>query len=152
MKWLKLTSKQFQKSRKAFIQFFRKHGDRRITKEGIQWIEKMPPEKLDTEGTIIICAINQNKLIGVLIISDYGIEESFMAVHKYNRNQDIANQMVQIAIQDLGKVYGRVAMDNIPSLKVCFENGLVAFHLFEGPTGKPTLWLGGGNWRKEDVL
>jgi hypothetical protein len=32
-----------------------------------------------------------------------------------------------------------VALDNVPSLKMCFRAGLYAVELFTGPTGKPTL-------------
>jgi hypothetical protein len=42
-------------------------------------------------------------------------------------------------------------MDNIPSLKLCFSIGMVAFDLFTGVTGKPTLWLGIGKWDREEV-
>jgi hypothetical protein len=55
------------------------------------------------------------------------------------------------AQQQLGKVYTRVAYDNIPSLKLCFRCGLTAFAMTKGPTGKPTLWLGGGDYQKEEV-
>jgi hypothetical protein len=134
------------------ITFFRYHGDRRITKDSIQWIKQAKKSNIEHPGTFSLCVVEENKLVGVLIISEYGIDESFMAVHKSYRNQDIALRMVDYSYKELGKIYGRVAMDNIPSLKVCLDNGMVAFHLFNGPTGKPTLWLGGGDWDKKDVL
>jgi hypothetical protein len=109
-------------------------------------------EQFNQEGTLVTLAVKEKKTIGILIISQYGIDESFMAVHKQFRNKHVAQQMVTQAYEKLGKMYGRVALDNMPSLKVCLANGMVAFHLFNGPTGKPTLWLGGGNWKKEDVL
>lgn len=147
-----LSYSQFDKGREKLVKFFRQHGDKRITKEGIQWIRRVTKEQLEKPGSLIHCVVNEKMIVGVLIISNYGIDESFMAVHEKYRNQDIAQKMVEYSIKELGKVYGRVALDNIPSMKVCFHNGLVAFHLFDGPTGKPTFWLGGGNWRKEDVL
>jgi hypothetical protein len=152
MQLLNLTDKLLAKRRRHLIQFFRQHGDRRITKDAYDWIQKVKDEDLEQEGTLILCAIEQNKLVGVLIASNYGIDESFITVHKRHRNQHTAQKMVHHTIQQLGKLYGRVAMDNTPSLKVCLDNHMVAFHLFNGPTGKPTLWLGGGNWSKQDVL
>jgi hypothetical protein len=152
MQLLSLTDQLLAKKRRHLIQFFRLHGDRRITKDAYDWIQKVKSEDLEQEGTLILCAIEQKKLVGVLIASNYGIDESFITVHKNNRNKHTAQKMVQQTIEQLGKLYGRIAMDNIPSLKVCLDNNMVAFHLFFGPTGKPTLWLGGGNWNKADVL
>jgi ribosomal protein S18 acetylase RimI-like enzyme len=152
MQLLNLTDKLLAKKRRPLIHFFHLHGDHRITKDAFDWIQKVKGEDLDQEGTLILCAVEQNKLIGVVIASNYGIHESFIAVHKKYRNQHTAQKMVKHTIQHLGKLYGRVAMDNTPSLKVCLDNQMVAFHLFTGPTKKPTLWLGGGNWSKEDIL
>lgn len=147
-----ITGKQLEKHRSALINFFKVHGDHRITKGAYEWIQNVKPEELQDKGTTILCAIDNKKLVGVLITANYGITESFIAVHKNQRNQHVARRMVELALSQQGKLYGRVAMDNIPSLKVCLENGLVAFHLFHGPTGKPSLWLGGGSWKREDVL
>jgi RimJ/RimL family protein N-acetyltransferase len=152
MQWINLSSAQFFRSRKQLIQFFRYYGDKRITKEGMDWIRGVKQEEFDQPGTLVLCVVHNKKIIGVLIISNYGINESFIAVHKQYRNQDIAQQMVAYALNQFGKIYGRVALDNIPSMKICLDNGMVAFHLFTGPTQKPTLWMGGGNWKKEDVL
>jgi len=151
MQWLNLSYKQFDKAREHFVRFFRRHGDKRITREGILWIRHTNQKDFEKPGTLVHCVVDNKTIVGILIISNYGMEESLMAVHTKYRNKDIAQQMVKNSIELLGKVYGRVAIDNAPSLKVCFHNGLVAFDLFEGPTGKPTFWLGGGNWSKEDV-
>ncbi|GGK17639.1 hypothetical protein GCM10010965_08320 [Caldalkalibacillus thermarum] len=152
MKLHKLTSAQVEKYRRALITFLKRHGDRRITRTGINWLEQADATQLSSAGTLVLCALKEKKLIGLLIVSNYGIDESYIAVHQHYRDKDIAKQMVQYAIHSLGKLYGRVALDNIPSLKVCLANDMVAFHLFNGPTGKLTLWVGGGDWTKEDVL
>ena len=152
MQWHNLTFNRFTKVKDKIIDFFKQHGDKRITRDGINWIKQATPESFETPGTLVLCVVDQKVLVGVVIVANYGIEESFIAVHKRYRNQDIGNKMVEYVVSSLGKIYGRIAMDNIPSIKICLENGMVAFHLFEGPTGKPTLWLGGGNWNKADVL
>jgi hypothetical protein len=152
MQLLSLTEQQLIKQRRNLIQFFRLHGDHRITKDAYNWIKKASQEDLGHAGTIVLCAVEERKIVGVLIAANYGIDESLIAVHKKHRNKHTAKEMVQHTISLLGKLYGRVALDNIPSLKVCLENQMVAFRLFEGPTGKKTLWLGGGAWKKDDVL
>lgn len=152
MKILHLNYLKVEKYRKNIVNFIKKNGDRRITKEAINWVSKAGQQDIDREGTILLACMDMNKVVGVLIAADYGREESFIVVHKGYRNQNIAKTMVKECIQNVGKIYGRIAVDNTPSLKVCLDNDMVAFHLFEGPTGKPTLWLGGGNWTKEDVL
>lgn len=147
-----LTNSKAIKHRSKLIAFIRRHGDRRITQGAINWLQQMNSQSLDTPGTKILAALDKKKLVGLLIVAQYGIEESFMAVHKEYRNQNIAKAMLKQMISDLGKIYGRVALDNISSLKACFSSGMVAFHLFQGPTNKPTLWVGGGDWKRSDVL
>lgn len=152
MQLLSLTEQQLNKQRRNLIRFFRFHGDHRITKDAYNWIQKANQEDLDHPGTLILCALEDKKIVGVIIAANYGIDESLIAVHKKHRNKHTAQNMVQQTLTLLGKLYGRVALDNIPSLKVCLENQMVAFHLFDGPTGKKTFWLGGGAWKKDDVL
>lgn len=152
MSIVNLSAHQFFSIRKKLIYFLRQHGDRRITTQAIRWLKQATRKEFEKEGFLALCSLKQNRLIGVLIVADYGIKESFIAVHKHYRNQHVAKNMLQHALRHLGKMYGRVAIDNIPSLKVCLDNGMVAFHLFTGVTNKPTLWLGGGNWKKEDIL
>jgi hypothetical protein len=96
--------------------------------------------------------MEKRKLIGLIVIGNYGLEESFIVVHTNHRKQGVGEALVQFALQQLSKLYTRVAHDNIPSLKLCFSCNLVAFHLIKGPTGKPTLWFGGGNWQTQDIF
>ncbi|GAA0376392.1 GNAT family N-acetyltransferase [Bacillus horti] len=147
-----LSPAQFERHRAKLTLFIQKNGDKRITKDAIEWVKRVNPTRLSEEETVVIVASEGNKVIGVLIAANYGIEEGVIVVDRRNRNHSIAKRMVQTVISQLNKIYGRIALDNIPSLKVCLDNGLVAFHLFEGPTGKPTVWVGGGEWTKEDVL
>lgn len=146
-----LTPEQLVKYRPHIIRFFQKHGDKRITKNGLRWFQSISAEELSAEGTLILIALKNKQITGALAISDYGRKESFVAVHQEFRQNRIGENLVEYMIQRLGKAYGRVALDNIPSLKMCLAMGMVGFKLINGPTGKPTMWMGAGNWNKEDV-
>lgn len=150
-----LNNLQLKRYVTQIVKFIKRYGDKRITRTAIEKINDVSTSQsitLNKDGHYALCALEGNKLVGFLMVVDYGREESIIVIHKHYRNQDLAQRMVQQTIDTLTKLYGRVAIDNIPSLKVCLSNGMVAFDLFKGPTGKPTLWLGGGNWSKEDVL
>lgn len=135
------------------IPFIRKYGERRITHRAIRWLQKLANSKEAhfSEGTLISIAVSQRKLIGIIAFGRFGLDESFIVVHPQHRKRKVGESLLYHALEDLEKVYTRVACDNIPSLKLCFSNGLVAFRLIRGPTGKPTLWLGGGKWTPKDV-
>lgn len=148
----RLTKEQTLRYRRKLLLFLRKHGDRRITRSALQWLERAEARDLSEEGTLILVALENRKLVGMILISRYGLREAAMAVHREYRNRNIAKALIHQTISTLGKMYGRVALDNLPSLKACLDNGMVGFHLFTGPTGKPTLWVGGGHWSKKEVL
>lgn len=152
MNYIELTPNQLRKHRDVLIRFIKIHGDNRITHRAIQWLRTFDAEQLRLhEGTVVYVAMDGKLLCGLVVIANYGIDESFVVVHKDYRHQSIATDLIQKFFTTREKVYGRVALDNIPSIKMCFANGMVAFALTEGPTGKPTLWFGYGNWSKEDV-
>ena len=137
--------------RQRLIRFLSLHGDKRITKKGIRWLESLQPEELTVQGNIILVAVEEKKLTGLIAISDYGRQESLVAVHLLHRKQNTGVTLISELMKRVDKCYGRVALDNIPSLKMCFAIGMIGFKVISGPTGKPTLWLGLGNWKKEDV-
>ncbi|MBH8602307.1 GNAT family N-acetyltransferase [Thermoactinomyces sp. CICC 23799] len=140
-----------ERIRKPLLRFLRRYGDGRITHQAMRWFHRLTPEELK-EGTYIAAAYDKKKVAGIIVFGNYGIEESFIAVHPDYRQRGVGEQLLKQAIQSLGKVYARVASDNIPSLKLCFSCGLMAFSLCKGPTGKDTLWLGGGTFDPADVL
>lgn len=151
MNWLKLNEHMLTKYRKQFIRFFLQHGDKHITKQGLSWLNNAQKEDLKKAGNYVVIVLDKSVLVGIFITVNYGLNESFIAVHRQYRHRDIASDMIQLTLGELGKLYGRVATDNTPSLTLCMENGLVAFALCKGPTGKSTLWLGGGDWSKNDI-
>lgn len=152
MDYLELIPNQLVKHRNRLIQFIKQHGDNRITHRAIRWLREADADLLlFKEGTAIITALENSRLRGVIIISDYGIDEAFVVVHRDHRSKSTGTNLIQQYLKKREKLYGKVALDNIPSMKMCFANSMVALKLTEGPTGKPTLWFGTGNWNKEDI-
>ncbi|WP_134699877.1 GNAT family N-acetyltransferase [Ammoniphilus sp. YIM 78166] len=147
-----ITAETLTKLRQRMIDFIRAgHGDRRITKQGFQWMKEVSPQDLQEPGTVLLIAIEDKKIVGLLATADYGRKEAFVLVHKLYRENGIGVALIQELMKRIDKVYGKVALDNIPSLKMCFAMGMVGFKVVTGPTGKHTLCLGLGNWRKDDV-
>ena len=145
-----LSLEKLPEVRPILIRFLKKHGDGRITHKAIRWLKQIQATEVKP-GTLILLAFHQQKLVGLMAFSHYGIEHAITAVHPNWRKQGIGMAMLKKALSQLKKVYTRVAYDNIPSLKLCFSCGLVAFDMIKGPTGKPTLLLGGGEWKHEDI-
>ncbi|MGA8942895.1 MAG: GNAT family N-acetyltransferase [Thermoactinomyces sp.] len=137
--------------KKPIIRFMKRYGDGRITSRAIKWFNQQSEDSFK-ENSLIAAAYDGNKVTGIIVFGNYGIDESFIAVHPDYRQKRVGEQLLKKAIHSLGKVYARVAADNIPSIKLCFACGLVAFSLIKGPTGKPTFWMGGGNFSPEDVI
>jgi GNAT superfamily N-acetyltransferase len=151
MKIKRISIEEFHRVKPIIIQFIRKYGNDRITYHAIRWFSKLEPKDI-LEATLIAVALdNQKKVTGVIVFGNYGIDESFITVHPEYRQQKIGEILLNYSLKYLSKVYTRVACDNTPSLKLCFNCDLVAFCLIKGPTGKPTLWLAGGKWNKEDI-
>ncbi|GAB6932873.1 GNAT family N-acetyltransferase [Calditerricola satsumensis] len=143
---------EWERLRPRVLALVRRHGDRRITHRAIRWLRHLGPDDLNQPGTLVVVAQTaKGGLAGCLAACDYGRKESLVVVHPAFRRRGIAKALTAAVIHRLGKLYVRVAVDNVPSLKTCFSLGMVAFRLFTGPTGKPTLWLGCGDWRPEDV-
>jgi GNAT superfamily N-acetyltransferase len=145
-----LTPQQFSQHRLKILSFFWKYGEKRITHKALHWLKQLSGEQYP-EGTLVSIAFEKKQAIGIIVFGRYGLDESIIAVNPAFRKKGIGEALLEHAINELGKVYTRVACDNTPSLKLCFSSGLVAFRLFRGPTGKPTLWLAGGNWDPSEV-
>jgi hypothetical protein len=146
-----ITPELLPKVRRRLTRFLSLHGDKRITKQGIRWLENLPPSSLEKPENCILVTVEDGKMTGLLAIADYGREESYVAVHAQYRQKRTGVTLIEELMKRVDRAYGRVALDNIPSLKMCFAIGMIGFKVVTGPTGKPTLWLGIGNWKKEDV-
>jgi GNAT superfamily N-acetyltransferase len=152
MKIDSLSPATLQAARLSIIHFIHQYGEGRITYLPLQWLEHLQAEAWN-EGTFIATALERGEIVATLAIGNYGIEQSFMAVHPDYRRKGVGEALLKSAMEKLPKIYARVACDNTPSLKLCFSCGFVAFHLFlKETTGKPTLWLGSGKWKREEII
>jgi RimJ/RimL family protein N-acetyltransferase len=151
MEIIKLDYVLYKRHHRKWLKFIQQYGDQRITHTVRKWFASISPEEFEQPGTDILIAVGNRLIVGISGFSQYGLQHSFAVIHPDHRSHGIGKEMLQTHIQHLGKVYTRVALDNIPSMKVCFSNQMVAFKLFNGPTGKPTLWFGGGQWSQKDV-
>lgn len=150
MKIRNLDPTDLNRHRKSLIQFITKHGDQRITAKALRWLTQLPAEDF-APGTLLTVILYEEKLAGFIAFADYGRVESFIVVHPAVRERNVGEHLVRHSLTELGRVYTRVSLDNVPSLKLCFRCGLHAFRLIKGPTGKPTFWLGGGDWKAEEI-
>ena len=144
---------EWKKVRPKVISFIRRYGDRRITQQGLNWLKSASEKELQEPGTGVWVAVENKRMVGLSALSHYGIHQSLIVVHPNLRNKSVARNMVTTIIQSVGKIYGRVAYDNHASLSMCLGSGMVVFaRAKDGPTGKPTYWVGGGNWKREDIF
>jgi GNAT superfamily N-acetyltransferase len=141
---------EVESAKTPIIRFMKRYGDGHITHRALRWLQHLRPENT-AEGTFIAAAVENKKIIGIIVFGNYGLQESFIAVHPNYRKREVGETLLKSALAKLPKVYTRVACDNIPSLKLCFSCGLTAIQLIQGPTGKPTLWLVGGAYQPSDL-
>ncbi len=148
MKIVKITNLTPDSFRTKLIRFISKYGDNHITLKAIKWLRKTNFSSLDLDnGDLIYVSLDNNKKIcGVLVISNYGLKQAFIVVHPLMRKKGLANNLTNEAMINLNRLYVKVANDNFPSLKHCFSLGMRAFDMMNGPTGKPTLVLGYGDF------
>lgn len=151
MEIIKLDYATYKRHKTKWGKFIQSYGDQRITHAVRRWLASISSEEFEQPGTEILVALENRKMTGISGFSQYGLHHSFAVILPEHRSHGIAKELIQTHLRHLGKVYTRVALDNVPSMKVCFSNDMIAFKLVNGPTGKPTLWFGGGNWSKRDV-
>jgi len=140
----------FERVKNAILKLLKIHGNNRITHKALNWFSKLQQQDIN-DKILLVIAIKNNNLIGVCLFYEYGIKEAFITVHSNFRNKNIGKKLLEYCISRLPKIYTRIATDNIASLKLAFSCNLVAFDIFKGPTGKPTLILGAKDWSKDDV-
>ncbi len=144
-------STQLNKERPLLIPFIRRHGQKRITGKAKRWLLNLPSSTLHDPGTLILVAKNKGKIIGMLGVADYGKKIMMIVVARQARRQKLGTKLVHFALHRLGKMYARVAYDNIPSLAMFFASGFIALTLERGVTGKPTFVFAGGRWSRLDL-
>ena len=130
--------------RAKFVQFIINAGDQRITTDALKQLESLPVRGLQEEGTQLLIATERTsrakaRLIGLSFVEDFGNTTCLVVVHPEFRGNHIGTMLMREQISRLGSLTCYVAIDNLSSLHMCFQAGLIAHHLMEGPTGKPTL-------------
>ena len=144
MKKIKVTKTTPDVLRIRLINFISKYGGGHITLRAIKWLKNTPLSSLNfDDGDLIhVCLDNNNKILGVIAVSRYGLDYSIIVVHSAMRKKGIAASLMSKVLDDVDRLYVKVVSDNVPSLR--------AFDLIKGPTGKPTLVLGYGNFNSEE--
>lgn len=152
MEIVELSYRQLARNRGALLKFIRAYGEKRITATAMRWFQSATEADLaESPGTQILVYREQGRIAGLSAMVRHGLDHSIAVIHPRVRGQGIAKRLVDHHISTLGKIYVRVAVDNIPSMKVCFGNDMIAVRLVTGPTGKPTLIFAGGNWDYADI-
>jgi GNAT superfamily N-acetyltransferase len=128
------------------LHFTKKYGDRRITVEALHWLEHEACAAICREGSGVLVAIHDSKLVGLSGAADFGRTIAFIVVHPLHRGKHIGQQLIRAHIEQMGQYNCSVAVDNLSSLKMCFRAGLSAVDLYPGVRGKPTLRMIGGQY------
>lgn len=127
--------------RSQLVAFILRHGDRRLTREAAEWLATVPGFKLEQDGTAILLAIADHKLVGILGAADYGQSISFAAVSAASRRNGIGESLIRRFIDMEGSFTCRVNANNYPSLRTCIKAGLIADHCWKGTGGQTILQL-----------
>lgn len=129
----------------SLVQFVRQYGERQITSDSCRRLSRLTPEHLCQPGVSLLIATvrgqHGRQLSGISFVSGYGMESCLVAVHPYHRNKHTGTALLTAQLFRLGNLECSVASDNLASLKMCFNAGLIAVALKNGHTGKPTLLL-----------
>lgn len=128
-----------EKYRGTLLRFAEKFGDGRITRTAMHWLHNVSPAQLEQPEDVIVVALEEGTIIGLGCAAGRGDHSSFIVVHPQYRGRQVGQKLLATIKEQTGKLTCTVAVDNIPSLTMCFRAGLHAVDLFEGPTGKPTL-------------
>ncbi|WP_159081809.1 GNAT family N-acetyltransferase [Paenibacillus sp. CAA11] len=135
----------WEKLHGMLLTFVRNYGARRITAGSYRMLMRLSPQKLEQPGAALTLATVQTEdgchLAGFSCTTEYGSELHIVVVHPLYRNQGIGRKLMTSPLETLGRLRCRVAVDNLSSLKMCFNAGFTAYGIVQGPTGKPTLLL-----------
>lgn len=151
LKYLPLPPQALAESQATLLRFVRQEGDRRITKQALDWLDKLKPKMLASHESSLVLAMRDKQVVGLFAVSRFGLQHSFLVVDKRYRHRGIGKSLTAYTCQLLPKLYVRVAMDNEASLALFRSLGFELVKATIGPTGKPTLWLAHGHWKPEDL-
>ncbi|ANY65078.1 hypothetical protein BBD42_00235 [Paenibacillus sp. BIHB 4019] len=140
-----LTPKQWNCYRNRLADFAVQYSDKRLTAASIQAFRALNSAQLvpsvdaaNSEAAVSI-ARQGSRLLGVGFAINGSKQECFFVVHPEARELGVGTTVARSLISRLGQLTCHVAVDNIPSMALCFRLGMSAVSMFTGPTGKPTL-------------
>lgn len=142
-----LTPQQWNSYRKRLADFAVQYSDKRLTAASIQAFRALDSAQLITsvetgysEAAVSI-ARQGSRLLGVGFAAngDKHKQECFFVVQPEARELGVGTAVARSLISRLGQLTCHVAVDNVPSMALCFRLGMEAVSMFTGPTGKPTL-------------
>ncbi|MFC7681010.1 N-acetyltransferase [Paenibacillus sp. GCM10028914] len=135
--------------REQCYEFMCRYGNRRLTREGCSNLQKLSFQQLNQPGTSLISATVRGEEgripVGICFVAGFGETACLIAVHPLYRNKGIGTSLILSQQLKLGRLQCKVATDNYSSLKMCFQAGMHAVAIENGPTGKATLIMSGGS-------
>lgn len=139
-----LTPEQWISERKRLLGFAVRFGEKRLTVAAIHALRLLDPpllaaDSLGQYGAVIAVAQLGSRIVGLGFAADGGEQGCFVVTHPDTRGLGIGAAVVQAMINRLGRLSCHVAIDNVPSMAICFRLGMNAVSMHTGPTGKPTL-------------
>jgi GNAT superfamily N-acetyltransferase len=90
-------------------------------------------DDISSPGNTVWIATDVRKIVGAYAVADYGKELSVVVVDKDYRGRGLGHQLVNAVVSELGSFYAEVSGSNLPSLKMMFSCGLVAYDAFVRP-------------------
>lgn len=141
MQLIRLTREQWPRWKRWVRRFVRTYKDKHITPETSANLKALTRDDIDKPGTIALVAVENKRIMGVLIGGGYGHDFSLAVVRRGERSRGLGKQLLRRAIEELGSFHVEIASDNVPSLKIAFSCGLLAYGVFVRDNGKVVLRL-----------
>lgn len=127
------------------LAFVQKYGAGRISSAAFRALLRLAPSDLDRPGCSLLVARirteDGERLAGVCCTVDYGRKLCVVVVHPLYRGRGIGARLLQAQLARLKQLSCRVALSQVPSLRMCFRAGLWASGLIRDPSGKALLLL-----------
>lgn len=138
-----VTKENLRRLRPGILRLIRGHNDRHITRKAVRHLRELAPSKLVEAGNVCLTAWSGERLVGVILCEEFGKRTSMAVVHRDFRSQGIGRELLKRAVAQMGRFYGEIAADNLPSLRHAFAAGMVAYDAFVR-RGKITLRVRNG--------
>ncbi len=138
---VRLEAGNWDRWRPALLSLARDHHSGRITPEALKWLQGLRGVDLNHQGNLVVLLLSGRRLAGTLACSDHGRDQSLIVIHRGFRGKGLSRHLISAAMKCLNEFHARIASDNLPSLKLFFSAGLVAYDVFVRANGKIILKL-----------